>query len=327
MSLTISSRPQYETCSLRSCGKSLLHKDYLAVLAEAGVDPNRLARDLLLNPNSCCTKAIITSAPQPDEEYVERLQALKDIVLYSSPAFYLEYEGQEIRPLYRKTKVGGRVTSAFIGAEPYYYLIERGEKPETALRHLHITDKRDVQQILAVTDRPSTSFECTHCGEHIPHAKFLSHLYRTRPHANVLLELPDVPEEDCCRENVRNVRLTEDEERMAELQAQSLEQRFSGVPTTNEPLEACTSCGLTDVRNYYDYEWLVHKGIPPVIALNYFGLSRLCCRQAMMNPRIIPAESKAVIMRTLNQQAELPAAVSSTFDYSSNMLPSVSGAI
>jgi DNA-directed RNA polymerase subunit N (RpoN/RPB10) len=296
------------------------------VLAEAGVSPKRLTQDLLLDPASCCTHKILSEVPKPEEEYVERLEALKAVHLVSPPPFYLTYPGEEVRPLYRKTKEGGEVTNAFIGAEPYYYLVERGEKPETVLAHLHITDKADIRTILSITDRPATEFECPHCAESIPHARFLSHLYKSRENADILLERPDIVQ-DCCRESVVNIRLTKDEERMAELQAQSAEERFSGVPTTKEPLDVCISCGLSDVRNYYDYEWLVHKGVPSVIALNYFGLYRLCCRQNMINPRIVPSESKALVMRRIQQEGELPAPQVSEFDYQANELPSVSGDI
>ena len=325
MSLPTSSRPQYEKCSLRSCGRDVLHKDYVAVLAEAGVDPTRLADDLLLDEESCCTRAILSSVPAADPEFQERLDAIKAVRLSHPPPFNVSYPGEELRPTFHKARTGSKVTDFFLGAEPYYYLVERGENPTTVLKHLQI-DPRDWDSILAVTDRPENDGECPHCGEHIPHYKFLSHLYRKND-ADVLIPKADRVEDACCRDFVINTKLTEEERGRAEALVQHVESRFSGIPVDMEAPEACVSCGSEDTKYYDSYDWLVHHGVPTTVALNYFGLHRLCCRASIMNPIIRPRESKKVTIRRLNQEAAMPAEVKVDYDYEANRLPTLSGRV
>lgn len=325
MSLATSSRPQYGQCSLRPCGKDLLHKDYIAVLVEAGVDQDRLLNDLLIDRDSCCTREIISSLPSSDVEYVERLDKIKSVRLSSPPPFNLSYIGEELRPKFHKNKVGSKITNEFLGAEPYYYLVERGENPTTALYHLGI-DEVDFDRILAVTDRPETEGECPHCGEHIPHAKFLSVLYR-REGAEEFIPPSDRVSDTCCKDYVMSIDLTKEERDEAEELLRHAESRFSGIPVDFESPEVCMSCGSEDTRHYHDYEWLVHHGIPPVVALNYFGINRLCCRGATMNPIIVPRESMAVNVRRLKQEAAIPPEPIVEYDYESNRLPKLSGRV
>jgi DNA-directed RNA polymerase subunit N (RpoN/RPB10) len=324
MSLITTSRPVYEVCSTRSCGRDLLYQDYINVLAEAGVDKERLRKDLFLDEANCCTREILNNAPESDDEYVDRLARLKSITLIDPPSFYAIPPGEEARPMYEMDSKRLMKTNEFIGAEPYYYLVERGENPLTILTHLRIDDSRDVLAIMAATDRPATDFECQSCGESIPHYKYASHVYK-KGSPSTILEAPDRVIRPCCVETLLSVKLTEEEKKDAELLLNRAKQRFAGIPVDRVPINACISCGNQDTKYSTDYEWLVHKGVPSVVALNYFGLNRLCCRQATMNPIIKPRSSKAVIERKTKQMAAIPPEIVTKYDYSAARIAPLSG--
>jgi DNA-directed RNA polymerase subunit N (RpoN/RPB10) len=295
----------------------------LYVLAEAGVSIDRLLDDLFLSPDTCCVREIVLDVPEVSMDFKNRLDVLKAITLVDPPPYYLISPNErEVRVRYHNTTAGLVPTNVFLGAELYYYLVERGENPATILNHLGIHDRIDRDTILANTDRPSNEFECTHCGEYIPHAKFLNYLYTNRvPRPEELLPPPDLPTQTCCKENILRLRLTDEEVAEAEVLTEDLISNHPGVPLIHLAHEACTSCGNEDVSKYNHYEWLVHHGIPPVVALNYFGLRRLCCRQTMMNPRTIVRESQAVLERRLRQESEIPPEPSVDFNYAERRLP------
>lgn len=323
MALITSSRPVYEVCSAERCGRYVLYQDYINVLVQAGVDPDRLRRDLLFD-DTCCVRHIFDSLPFADDEYVERLAAIKAVNLRSPPSFYRTRRNEEVRPSYSPT--GGISTKEFLGAEPYYYLVERGENPRSVLRHLRILDPRDVGSILAVTDRPETDFECPACGENIPHYRYASYLRTHGEQEEIRLASPDRLSA-CCAEAVTNVRLTPEEEAEMAQYIAITEPLNAGLPIEVIPSDVCMSCGDQGPSVYHDYSWLVHRGVPSVIALNYFGLHRPCCRQSTMNPsrRVLP--SRAVLDRELRQQAEVPQESAIDYDYQRVRLPSLSGNI
>ena len=326
MSLPISTRPRYEVCTAESCGRYVLYKDYIYVLVEAGVPLDSLLKDLFLDSDECCVQDIITGAPAALPEYVARLNLLKDIRLQSPPDWYKVDPNSDARVQYHLNAARLVDTDIFLGAELYYYLVERGERPETALEHLGITNPVDIDAIVSVTDRPSNEFECEHCGEYLPHAKFLAYLTQSRT-SQAFVPRPDIPVNICCRESIIHLQLTEEEKAEAAELARELEVRSGGLPVDLETHDSCMSCGLEGVRQYPHYEWLVHHGIPPAIALDYFGLYRLCCRQIMMNPRIVPRVSKAVRERQLHQESEIPLEPTIDFDYEANLLPVVRGSV
>lgn len=326
MSLVTTTRPVYESCSVATCRRDLREREYVNVLAEAGVPVDRLARDLFLDLQTCCAKDIVSGAPQADEAYVERLNALKAIVLRQPPPFTVVRRGAaEGGPVFIRAMEDASPTTYFVGAEPYYYLVERGENPFTILRHLHIDDPEDVKAIVAITERPETEFECRACGEYIPHYKYASGVYKKGSPS--LLGSPDRITNDCCRETVLAQSLTKEDQMEVDLALATARASFSGIPVDRIPLEACISCGGTGTQYYHDYSWLTHHGVPSAISLNYFGLNRVCCRQATMNPRIVPRTSVAVEERALKQRAAVPAEVVIDYDYSKAYIPPLSGSL
>lgn len=318
------SRPKYRYCE---CNKVVFYQDYIQVLTEAGVDPYRIIKDLLLK-NDCCLDFILRSLPQPNPEAEARLRNLKDITLDYPPPFYQSIPGEEIRPLYLPV-TKGQPTNKFLGAELYYYLVERGERPETILDKLDILSPVDRDKILEVTERPQTSFECVLCGEHFPHYKLLSHIFKKSSKGyvpNMYLYPPDIPERQCCVESVVSQKLTPTEEKeLDEYLRTSIIN--SGVPIENVPFEQCFTCGSEMTKYHRDYAWLVHKGIPSKIALDYFGLNNLCCRGNVMNPRVILQPSMAAKKRQAEQIAAVPPPKVVKFNYEEEALPSISGTL
>lgn len=326
MSLITTTRPVYESCSRATCRRDLREREYVNVLAEAGVPLDRLVRDLFLDVESCCAQDILRGAPEPSQEYVERLEALKAIKLVNPPPFtVVRRDMHEGGPVFIREMSEAIPTHYFVGAEPYYYLVERGENPFTILRHLHINDPVDIKSIVAVTDRPETSFECHACGEYIPHYKYASGVYKKGSPG--LLASPDRVGNDCCKETLLSQRLTAEEQREVDYALASARASFSGIPVDRVPLEACISCGSTGPQYYHDYSWLTHHGVPSAISLNYFGLNRVCCRQATMNPQIVPRQSTAVTERSLKQLAAVPSEAEIDYDYSKAYVPPVSGSL
>lgn len=318
-----SSRPIYQVCSSNRCGRYLLYQDYINILVQAGVSIDRLYQDLFMT-DSCCALQIREEAPEPDQEYVDRLDALKSITLTSPPPFYRTRREGPVRPSYSPT--GGRPTDLFLGAEPYYYLVEIGEDPVNVLRRMQIDDPRDIDAILAVTDQPESGFMCPACSEHIPHFKFASYVYMRNEPEHVHLASPDRLR-PCCVEAVSNVVLDRRDEDAIRTYIASRPPLESGLPIEHDPMEFCMSCGGAGVDLYHEYSWMVHRGVPSSIALNYFGLYRVCCRGSMMNPPIRVLPSVAVIERAERQRAGVPPETAIDYDYDRVLLPSLRGSI
>ena len=326
MDIITSSRPVYQTCSNDRCGKSVLYQDYISVLAQAGVNVVELMDHMFLDSSSCCSQHIMSHLPPyAEQEYIDRLEVLKEIRLQSPPSFYTA-SSDEVRPMYVLGGApGSHPTDHFLGAEPYYYLVERGENPRSILKHLDIRDPEDVNVILNATDRPSVEYECRACGEYIPHHKYTTYIYQTGKQDDKYLSSPDRLK-PCCREQVSQDTLA-DRDRDAIEAYVSSNDLTSGVPVSNVPAEECVSCGTRGTGYYHDYSWLVHRGVPSSIAINYFGLMRPCCRQHLMNPARVIAESRAVQERRLIQQATEPEETVIDYDYAAVRLPTLQGAI
>lgn len=327
LGIITTSRPVYQTCSSIRCGKSVLYQDYINVLAQAGVNVISLMNDMFLNEDTCCGQHILTHLPPyAEQEYIDRLDALKDIRLNSPPYFYTSSD-EEIRPKYvLGGGPGSHPTDRFLGAEPYYYLVERGENPRSILKHLAIDDPEDVRAILSVTDRPAVEYECRACGEYIPHHKYATYVYQSGRQEGKYLSSPDRLK-PCCREQVSQEILSDRDRDAIEAYTSSNYDLTSGIPITNVPAEACVSCGERGTEYYHDYSWLVHRGVPSSISINYFGLMRPCCRQHLMNPARGVAESMAVRERRLIQQASMPEEKPIEYDYNAALLPPVQGSI
>lgn len=322
--LVKTTRPQVEVCG--TCRRNVFYKDYIYVLVEAGVDANRIMDDLLL-PEGCCKDNIVTGLPIVNREAVERLSSLKSLVLEDPPEFYQRRQGDEVRPVFIPNIADREPTSQFVGAEPYYYLMERGENPNTVLDKLAINDEGDRDAILKVTDRAQSDFECLRCGESLPHYKLLSFIYKKRGYdQSAYIEEPQRITRECCVSSVVSHTNTAQEDAEAESYLES-HVLSSGIALDLVPFEQCMTCGSTRTQYYKNYAWLTHRGIPNKTAMDYFGLNNICCRSATINPRQVVRESRAKIERRLKQQAEIPDAPRTNFDYSSQALPKLSGSL
>lgn len=306
----------------------MFYKDYIYVLVEAGVDPARIIEDLLL-PEGCCKDNIIVGLPVVNRDAVARLAALKTVVLEDPPEFYQRLQDKEVRPVFIPNIADREPTSQFVGAEPYYYLMERGENPDSVLDNLAINDENDREAILTVTDRAQSDFECYRCGESIPHYKLLSFIYKNKQRGydqSAYIEEPQRITRDCCVSSVVSHTNTPEEDAEAESYLES-HVLSSGIALDLVPFEQCITCGSSRTQYYKNYTWLTHRGVPNKTAMDYFGLNNICCRSATINPRQVVRESRAKIERRLKQQAEIPAAPRTKFDYGSQALPKLSGSI
>ncbi len=333
-SIVRSSRPSYSRCQQSKCRAYLLNEDYFYLLIAAGVPERTLSLDMFLDTESCCYQSMISQAPDPDhmndDEYEDTarlrgvLEGLQSIQLRSPPPFVLGKNRK--RPTYLKSTEGLKVSQYFVGAEPYFYLVERGHNPEHVLDHLRIMDSRDRATILAHTDRieyPNEHY-CGTCRRYIPYIEYASYVYREcAPRELLYLGQSDILT-GCCRDTAasyypKGTRNEIEHRRQLVKEAYQEGMIHRGIPIRYVGEKACITCNRA-IDYFEDYDWLVHRGVPSAIALNYFGLFELCCRQNVMNPLVEVPQSSQVRQQIAGYEATIEPEPAVTFDYEANAL-------
>lgn len=316
MSAVTSSAPKYKSCSISRCGKEIYNHDYIEFLVQSGVSIDALVIDLFLDTHSCCYNSI--QLPKPEKDYVNRLKKLNSIILTNPPSFYVGSSRR--RATYTQKAIG--ITNHFIGAEIYAYLVERGENPYDILEHLQIADA-DVKKIIEKTDIPiyDPKDYCRTCEQYIPYREYAGHVYRNERsegtgHPSLYLHQADLLTKECCRQYVLES-YGDDEVKNLYNKGQ-----FNKGIILEQYGDVCISCGESHGSEIFDDSlWLMHRGIPPPVVLNYFGVFELCCRGSLISPFVDVKESSKAKLRKLSYEYSIPPEPVAEFDYEANELP------